>query len=64
MCIEEIENLNIGEVIPNISLKDYTTYKAGGNALGLVIPDDIDGLITLIRYLKRKNIKYKILAQI
>lgn len=62
MCIEEIENLNIGEVIPNISLKDYTTYKVGGNALGLVIPDDIDGLITLIRYLKRKNIKYKILG--
>lgn len=60
--IEEIEKLNIGEVIPNISLKDYTTYKAGGNALGLVIPDDLDGLIRLIKYLRHKKIKYKILG--
>ena len=60
--IEEIENLNIGEVIPNISLKDYTTYKAGGNALALVIPDDIYGLIKLLKYLKNKKIKYKVLG--
>ena len=60
--IEEIENLNIGEVIPNINLKDYTTYKAGGNALALVIPDDITGLINLIKYLRNKKIKYKILG--
>lgn len=60
--IEEIENLNIGEVIPKISLKDYTTYKAGGNALGLVIPDDLDGLIRLIKYLRYKKIRYKILG--
>lgn len=60
--IEEIEKLNIGEVIPNISLKDYTTYKAGGNALGLVIPDDLDGLIRLIKYLRYKKIRYKILG--
>lgn len=60
--IEEIENLNIGEVVPNINLKDYTTYKAGGNALALVIPDDITGLINLIKYLRNKKIKYKILG--
>lgn len=60
--INEIENLNIGEVVPNINIKDYTTYKAGGNALALVIPDDITGLIKLIKYLKDKHIKHKILG--
>ena len=60
--IEEIEKLNIGEVIPNISLKEYTTYKVGGNALGLVIPDDLEGLIRLIKYLKYKKVKYKVLG--
>ena len=60
--IEEIEKLNIGEVIPNISLKEYTTYKVGGNALGLVIPDDLEGLIRLIKYLRYKKVKYKVLG--
>lgn len=60
--IEEIENLNIGDVIPNPDIKEYTTYKAGGHALALVIPDDINGLIKVIKFLRMKKIKYKILG--
>ena len=48
--IEKIEKMNIGEVIKNPSMKNYTTYKAGGNALGIVIPDDTRGLIKLLKF--------------
>ena len=60
--VEEIEKLNIGDVIENPSLKKYTTYKAGGNALAIVIPDDTKGLITLLKFLRKKKIKHKILG--
>lgn len=60
--IEEIENLNIGDVIPNPDIKEYTTYRAGGYALALVIPDDTKGLIKVIKFLRMKKIKYKILG--
>ena len=60
--IKEIENLNIGEVLSNINLKDYTTYKLEGTGYCLVIPDDINGLIKLLKYLREKEIKYKILG--
>ena len=30
MNIKEIKKLKVGEVIENIDLKKYTTYKAGG----------------------------------
>ena len=60
--IEKIEKMNIGEVIKNPSMKNYTTYKAGGNALGIVIPDDTRGLIKLLKFLKENKIKHKILG--
>ena len=60
--IKEIENLNIGEVLSNINLKDYTTYKLEGTGYCLVIPDDINGLIKLLKYLREKEIKYKIIG--
>lgn len=59
--IDKIEKLNIGDVLKKASLKDYTTYKAGGFA-DIVIPDDIDSLITLIKFLKQEKVKYKILG--
>lgn len=60
--IKEIEELNIGEVVSNIDLKKYTTYKLNGSALGLVIPDDVNGLIKLLKYLRSNNIKHKIIG--
>lgn len=50
--IKEIENLNIGEVISNINLKDYTTYKLDGKGYCCVSPDDVNGLIKLLKFLK------------
>ena len=60
--IEQIEKLNIGDIIENADLREYTTYKAGGKALAIVIPDDLNGLITLIKFLREKKVKYKILG--
>ena len=48
--IEQIEKLNIGDIIENADLKEYTTYKAGGKALAIVIPDDLSGLVTLLKF--------------
>lgn len=60
--IKDIENLNIGEVVSNINLKDYTTYKLEGTGFCVVSPDDVNGLIILLKYLKQNNIKYKIIG--
>ena len=60
--IKELKELNVGKVIDNILLKDYTTYKVGGPCICMVSPTDIDNLIKLISYLRENNIKYKILG--
>lgn len=60
--ISEIKKLHIGKVIENVLMKDYTTYKVGGKVICVCIPDDENSLINLLKYLKDKNIKYKILG--
>ena len=55
--INDIKRLNVGKVIENVVLKDYTTYKVGGKAICMVIPDDENNLITLIKYLD-ENTRY------
>lgn len=60
--VREIEKLNVGEVIEDASLKKYTTYKINGKVRCIVIPDDTKGLIKLIKYLRKNDIKYKVLG--
>ena len=62
MNIKEIKKLNVGEVLENINLKQYTTYKAGGIGKILVIPDSIDNLIKLLNYIKENKLKHKLLG--
>ena len=52
-----------GTVLENVSLKDYNTYKIGGNAKYIVKPNKIDDLINLIKYCKEENIKYIVLGK-
>ncbi len=61
--IEKIKKLNIGEIIENADLKKYTTYHVGGHALAVVLPDDIYGLIELIKLLKKEKVKYKVIGR-
>ena len=60
--IQEIKDLNVGKVESNVSLSKYTTYRVGGIATGIVYPRNTTTLVKLIRYLKNKNIKYKLLG--
>lgn len=60
--LNELTELNIGKIDTNVSLKKYTTYRVGGIAKYIAYPKDVNSLVKLIKYLKNKNIKYKILG--
>ena len=60
--IEIIKDKNIGKLEENVSLKKYTTYRAGGTARCVVYPKNTNRLIELLTLLKSNNIKYKILG--
>ena len=60
--IEALKKLKVGKVVKSPKMSEYTTYKVGGKALAIVYPENIDKLIKLLDYLKKENIKYKILG--
>lgn len=60
--LKELEELNIGKIETNVSMKKYTTYRVGGNALCIAYPKNTTALVKLIKYLKNKEVKYKILG--
>ena len=51
--IDSIRLLDVGKIEENVSLKKYTTYRAGGNASCIVYPKNTDCLITLMRFLQK-----------
>lgn len=58
-----IDNLNkYGEILENVSLKKYNTYRIGGIVKYLVVPNDIESLQGLVKYLNDNQIKYMILG--
>ena len=61
--IEELKKLECGEILENVDMRKYTTYKAGGKAKLMVFPKNVDALIKVIKYIKKNNIKYKILGK-
>ena len=60
--IEELKELNIGKIITDVSLKNYTTYKIGGTARVMVFPKNTESLVVLINKLKALKIKYMVLG--
>jgi len=52
-----------GEVLENVDLKNYNTYRIGGKARFIIKPFNIKCLIKLLKYLKEKNIKYFVLGK-
>ena len=60
--IKEIKELHVGKVLEDYTLKEHTTYKVGGKAICAVIPEDEKKLITLLSFLKEKNVKYMVLG--
>ena len=62
LIVKEIKELDIGKVVTNAYMKDYTTYKVGGKVICIVYPDTYEGLITLIEYLRTNNVRYKVIG--
>ena len=60
--LKDIEREDIGKVLQNIYLKNYTTYKVGGKAWALIYPKNESKLVLLMRLVKQYGIKYKILG--
>lgn len=58
--IKYIENQHLGSFKKNVSFKDLTTYKSGGEAALVCYPDNVDKLVKLLKHLKEKQIAYKI----
>lgn len=61
--IKELKKLKCGEIIENVDMRKYTTYKAGGKAKFMAFPKNIDCLVKLLKYIKENNIKYKVLGK-
>ena len=53
----------IGDILVNENLKKYNTYKVGGTASYIVFPKNVDKLIELIGFIKKYNIKYKVIGK-
>lgn len=60
--IKDLKKLDLGKIIINASLKEYTTYKIGGIAKAIIYPKNIENLVTLIKKLKANKVKYMILG--
>jgi UDP-N-acetylmuramate dehydrogenase len=60
--INELKKMNLGKMIVDASLKDYTTYKIGGIARLIIYPKNIECLTILIKKLKANNIKFMVLG--
>ena len=60
--IEELKGMNLGKVLTDVPLKNYTTYKVGGNAKAIIYPKNISCLVKLIEKLKTDNVKFMVLG--
>ena len=60
--IKEIKSIKNIKVIENIDLEKYTTYKINGSAKLLVIPENLDALIKVIKLCKENEYKCKVVG--
>ena len=60
--IAELKKLKCGKIYEDVDLKKITSYKLKGKAKCVIIPNDQKGLINLFDYIKKNNLKYKIIG--
>lgn len=60
--VREIKDLKCGKVLENVNLIKYNTYKVSGVAKYMVFPGNEKELIKLLEFVRKNNIKYKILG--
>ena len=61
--LNEIKKLNIGEIFNDVDLSKITSYKLKGKAKMMVLPESIDKLVTLLKFLKKNKIKHKVIGK-
>lgn len=60
--LEEIRKIVKGKILINEPLAKYSTFKIGGPADLYIEPKDVDELLSLIRYLKEKEVNFVVLG--
>lgn len=60
--IAELKQLKCGKIKTEVPLKSYTTYQLSGSAKVVVYPSNIEQLKSLLEFIKKNNIKYKIIG--
>ena len=60
--LEKLESLEVGDIIKDIDVKNYTTFKVSCKVSYLVKPKTIDNLISLLKFLRMENIRYKVIG--
>ena len=62
MKIDELTKMRCGKVLRNVDLSKYTTYKLKGIAKYLIIPENINQLKKILKFVKNNKIKFKIIG--
>ena len=57
-----LKKTKVGRIYENIDLSSHTTYKIKGKGKYLVVPNDIDDLLRLMKYIKENQLKYKVIG--
>lgn len=57
-----MNKLKIGKIYKDVPLKNLTSYKLNGIASTVVIPSNIAELKECLKYIKKNNLKYKIIG--
>lgn len=60
---EQLENLRIGLVKQDVNVEEFTTFKLPAKASFLVLPDSVEHLLVLLKFLKEKQMKYKVIGK-
>ena len=58
--IKLIDTKKLGTYKENVSFKTLTSYKTGGVARLVVYPFAVNDLITILKFIKKKKLKYKV----
>ena len=61
-AIKEIISLHLGKVLINEKISNYTTYKVGGKVRAVCFPKGEEELVTLVKLLKERKVKYFVLG--
>lgn len=60
--LTEVKEEDLGKVLENVSLQEYTTYKIGGIARALVFPKSVEALVQIIKKIRSYDLKSMVLG--